>query len=185
MNTFQAMKTSTLNISASNLLEHSKCIFSHDDTEIPTDVTNLGSEKTIDISSLCSSELVLLKKNDPFMYYSIPGVREETLTSRELDLTDLNLHETKSRPLNDDDDQSQPCLQRSNTHSLVRRRSRISCEIHFGLVIDDMMKLYSPSKKKQRSAQCLHIEDPQCLNSQFNNISFCGVSSSVQDGKSC
>lgn len=185
MNTFQAKKTSTLNISAPNPLEHSKGMFSYHETEIPTDVTNLENEKAIDVASLCSSELALLKKNDPFMYYSIPGAREETMTSHELDITDLNLHETRSRPLNDDKDQSQPCLRRStsNANVLVKRRSRISYETHFSLVIDDMMKQNSPSKKKQRSARH-HMEDSQRFNPPVNNISFSGASSSVSERNS-
>lgn len=163
MNSFNATKKSTFNLWASAHMGNSKGIFPRDETEIPADVTTIGIEKVIDIASLCASELALLKKNDPFMYYSIPGAREETLTHHEPDITDLNLQENSSRPLlNDDKDQSQPCLGRrsSNARLLVKRKSRISHETHFSLVMQDVMELHSPLKKKRRSFQCPPPENP-------------------------
>ncbi|KAL3791014.1 hypothetical protein HJC23_003003 [Cyclotella cryptica] len=155
MNSFHSNKNSTSNIWASTQLENTKGIFSDDEIKIPTDVKTIGNEKTIDVASLCASELALLKKNDPFMYYSIPGAREETLIDHELDAINLNIEEMRTSPmLNDNKDPSRSCLRHRsfNSHALVKRKSRISYETHFSLHLDDMVELHSPLKKKQRSS---------------------------------
>jgi hypothetical protein len=44
--------------------------------------------KTIDVNSIrTASDLDALKKNDPFMYYSIPAVREKAMRGKAIDLS--------------------------------------------------------------------------------------------------
>jgi hypothetical protein len=44
--------------------------------------------KTIDVNSIrMASDLDALKKNDPFMYYSIPAVREKAMRGKAVDLS--------------------------------------------------------------------------------------------------
>ena len=53
--------------------------------------SNAPVRKQIDTSDLTWSELALLRKTDAFMYYSIPGARDNKLVGEEIDLSGLNL----------------------------------------------------------------------------------------------
>lgn len=50
-------------------------------------------KKTIDTSNMNWVDMALLKKQDPFMYYSIPGNRDANLPGKDVDLSDLDLPE--------------------------------------------------------------------------------------------
>lgn len=53
---------------------------------------NSKHEKQIDAASLSWCEMALLKKQDPFMYYSIPGNRDtHTIQGKDIDLTDMKI----------------------------------------------------------------------------------------------
>jgi hypothetical protein len=61
-----------------------------DDAQVITVPTfNDAPERQIDIAKLSSSEISSLKSDDPFMYYSIPSVREASMRNREVDLSAL------------------------------------------------------------------------------------------------
>jgi hypothetical protein len=72
-------------------------------------------KKMIDASSLCKEGLETLKKQDPFLYYSIPGVRTAIVRNESVEMSSLN----------------------SNQSSIsVERRSCVSVEcdfLHLGL----------------------------------------------------
>ena len=53
-------------------------------------------KKELDISSIKANELKSVKLQDPFMYYSIPGVRSATLLMNEVDLSDLKGSESSN-----------------------------------------------------------------------------------------
>lgn len=53
---------------------------------------NSKHEKQIDTASLSWCEMALLKKRDPFIYYSIPGNRDmRKIQGKDIDLTDLKI----------------------------------------------------------------------------------------------
>ncbi|KAL7462435.1 hypothetical protein ACHAXS_002817, partial [Conticribra weissflogii] len=92
--------------------------------------TTASSNNQIDTNSLSSSELKALKNDDPFMYYSIPQVREAEFRLEAVDISKINQPLTNcSRnfsPLrrhreNQDD---------ANPSKTVKRCSRISFECH-------------------------------------------------------
>jgi hypothetical protein len=54
--------------------------------------TNSKHDKQIDASSLSWCEMALLKKQDPFMYYSIPGNRDtHEIKGKDIDLSDMKI----------------------------------------------------------------------------------------------
>ena len=61
------------------------------------DFANNERKKAIDPTSMNWCEMALLRKRDPFMYYSIPGNRDKELPGNEIDLSELDLS-TSSGP---------------------------------------------------------------------------------------
>ena len=72
----------------------------------------------VDISTLSAEDLQSLKREDPFLYYSIPAVRRAAL---------FNLEEP---------DVSESSLGDSTT---VKRCTRVSFECHSDLIMEDLM----------------------------------------------
>ena len=73
----------------------------------------------IDTSALSAEELQLLRKDDPFLYYSIPAVRRATFRLDEPDLSLLVLEESSS--------------------TIVKRSTRVSVECHTDLLMEDLL----------------------------------------------
>lgn len=72
----------------------------------------------VDISTLSAEDLQSLKREDPFLYYSIPAVRRAAL---------FNLEEP---------DMSESSLEDSTT---VKRCTRVSFECHTDLLMEDLL----------------------------------------------
>jgi len=72
----------------------------------------------VDISTLSAEDLQSLKREDPFLYYSIPAVRRAAL---------FNLEEP---------DVSESSLEDSTT---VKRCTRVSFECHTDLLMEDLL----------------------------------------------
>jgi len=153
------------------------------ETRIVTGVPIEMHDTVMDVN-MSSSGLHLLKKADPFMYYSIPGARDPSFSEQELDLmfprlllggsvptcvdnVDLHLRpKHRSRSISDShfNEPEQP-LRRprnrrrsiSDSYVLVKRRSRISYESHFDVVlegiINEMGELRDRHAKRRRSAE--------------------------------
>ena len=89
-------------------------------------------KKVIDTSLLKEEDLKTLKKQDPFLYYSIPAVRTATHLSRDVDMPCLkggicslnasSLSQLKSAP-----------------STKVERRSCISFECHTDLILEGLI----------------------------------------------
>lgn len=75
-------------------------------------------KKVIDTTDLNVEDIESLKKSDPFLYFSIPAVREATVHNRDIDLS--NLRDCQS--------------------SRVERCSRISFECHTDLLMEEFME---------------------------------------------
>jgi len=78
--------------------------------------------KEIDIRKFNVDDLKLLKKQDPFLYYSIPAVNKAKLTSKTVDHNKV----------------LQDAVQYPSTNALVSRRSRVSTECHAALTFEDL-----------------------------------------------
>jgi hypothetical protein len=55
------------------------------------DISRKHVVEAIDPTNLTSCDMAVLKKKDPFMYYSIPGNRDKRLPVKEIDLSELDL----------------------------------------------------------------------------------------------
>eukprot|EP00984_Skeletonema_dohrnii_P004603 scaffold1634_cov118-Skeletonema_dohrnii-CCMP3373.AAC.1 len=79
--------------------------------------------------SLSAQDLKYLKKRDPFLYYSIPGVRDATIR---LEHADVDMHQIAQNGL-------KRCCHTSFTSepvAKVKRCTRISFECHIDLLLD-------------------------------------------------
>jgi len=69
----------------------------------------------VDLHSMTEEDLKLLQKKDPFLYYSIPGVREAALSLKEVDYSKISQSACK-----------------------VSRKTRVSFEKHTDLLLDEL-----------------------------------------------
>jgi hypothetical protein len=84
----------------------------------------------MNIRDITSSDLPALKKNDPFMYYSIPFIRKATLDFKEINVAALTMStsdETKGRSTD------------RSSKNQVTRQSRMTFECHPDLLLDGLM----------------------------------------------
>ena len=109
---------------------------------VPTKRTDEAPKRVIDTSNLSEEDLEALRKQDPFLYYSIPRVRNATLRSSavEADLTTQRnqdpkqeLAPTRRRA------SSCPSQVESSSSTMVKRRSCISFERHTDLLLEECM----------------------------------------------
>ena len=82
--------------------------------------------KEVDVGNLSVEDLQLLKEQDPFLYYSIPGVRRAELHSQEVDM---------SKQLLVDDRSGRESSATSSTK--VKRCTRLSFECHMDVLLED------------------------------------------------
>jgi len=83
---------------------------------------NDNQRKEIDIRQFSVDDLKLLKKQDTFLYYSIPAVNKAKLTSKAVDHNQV----------------LQDAVQYPSTNALVSRPSRVSTECHAALTFEDL-----------------------------------------------
>lgn len=99
------------------------------------------SRQELDLQEYSKEELQELKMKDPFMYYSIPGVRSAKLALKDIDLSDVSAlcqggtnAKSSSRP----SERSKG----SSNNTIVVRRSALSLECHSDIflayVFDDL-----------------------------------------------
>ncbi|KAL3790998.1 hypothetical protein HJC23_002987 [Cyclotella cryptica] len=127
----------------------------------------------LDLGSLHVSELNLLKKNDPFMYYSIPGATNPRLSEQDIDLVLPSLITAGSRPNSmGGSEQATPrhaprnrLRSVSDSSLFVERRSRISYESHFDEVMQsiigemDKLQAQNATCKMKRSLSCSRVSE--------------------------
>jgi len=90
----------------------------------------------INLKNLSASDLSSLKQNDPFMYYSIPGVRNAAQLGEEIDVTKLDASMMQRNCF------SCPSRMQSQgqaSSSTVTRCSRISFECHTDVIMGDLL----------------------------------------------
>ena len=97
---------------------------------VPTKTTDAKPKKTVDLKYITSlDDLKSIKKEDPFMYYSIPGARRATVLMQAIDLSNL----IGARQAVVQDETPQAASQK------VSRSTRISFECHPDLLLADML----------------------------------------------
>lgn len=82
--------------------------------------------RELDLQDLSEKDLASLKKSDPFLYYSIPGVRSASVALKDVDYSDV-------------DALCQQGVSKGRSSSRVVRRSCVSFECHTSLVMEDML----------------------------------------------
>lgn len=133
--------------------------FFDDEKLVLTGVPIVTHDLVMDVSHLGYSGLHLLKKNDPFMYYSIPGA-SHGLSEEDLDMMLPSLVLGSRKTSTEDDTSSLRNHNRrrsiSDSHLLVRRRSRISYEDYPDVAVEKLMEeiaeLRSNVAKRRRSS---------------------------------
>jgi len=140
--------------------------------KILTGVPIARQANMMDLGSLCTSELHSLKKNDPFMYYSIPGATNPRLSEQDIDIMLPSLVMGSSTPnLMNGTEYAQPRHSPRSRHRsvsdsqlFVERRSRITFESHFDVVMEgiigEMEKLQAQNTncKMRRSSSCTNVQ---------------------------
>lgn len=124
---------------------------------VPTgaSVSTHRGNRLLDMAALRESDLDNLKKEDPFMYYSLPIKKGNAYRP--------NLNLSRPTPTNNgDNNQSQSDDIRRNTSDsvlMVKRRSRISCEKHYD--IDEMLEEIRElqARRPQRQQRLSMIDD--------------------------
>ena len=143
-------------------------------TQILTGVPISRHDDVMDLGNLCASELHILKKSDPFMYYSIPGATNPKVSEQDLDtmLPSLVMGSSMPNLMYDDNEEAQPRHAHRNrrrsvsdSHLFVERRSRISYESHFDVVMESIigemgeLQARYTNCKRRRSSSCSELED--------------------------
>ena len=94
--------------------------------------------KEIDIMNISADDLKSIRQQDPFLYYSIPGVRSANLLMMDIDDTNLGASEllnraSISRPPRLESNQDQ----NTDESQKVARSSCISFECYPDMILDD------------------------------------------------
>ena len=95
---------------------------------VPTFAPKPSNPKRICTDSLSRDDFAVLKKNDPFMYFSIPSVRDARLRMKEEEV-----------PSQASDVNSAPNETGTNNNTTFTRKSRISFECHPDLLMEDLL----------------------------------------------
>lgn len=90
---------------------------------VPTFAPKLSTPKQVCIDGITLKDLAMIKKSDPFLYYSIPGVREARLSLKEVKVPQQAQVNT-AQPRN------------------VARKTRLSFECHPDILIENEMKTF-------------------------------------------
>ncbi len=91
-----------------------------------------AQKKVIDTSYLQEEDLKTLKKQDPFLYFSIPAVRTAAHLSRDVNMSCLRDVRSSRR-------ESCPGQIQSTPITKVERQSRISFECHTDLIMEGIL----------------------------------------------
>ena len=142
---------------------------------------NAQFSKSIDLRSLSSPEdLAALKKEDPFMYHSIPSVHKATLAFETVDHSKLIVdfpseprrHTASSQGLNALDEPRRSLgrtTRSSGGYAIVTRRTKLTTELHYSAHLDELLEM----DEEDFNAQCreLGIDVNDGLD---DNLSFVG-----------
>jgi hypothetical protein len=100
---------------------------------VPTFPIEIAPQR-LNTTDLTSSDLAALKRNDPFMYYSIPSVKNVDLHCKDVNAPLLNV--TSSRHSNCSEIKSK---ENASTKCLVTRQRRLSVECHPNFLMEGLL----------------------------------------------
>ena len=125
--------------------------------KIPTGAPMSNRARVLDAAKLSNDDLTLLKKKDPFMYFSLPGATEASLMDKDLDVLSIkrtltaekltkqeqafqnrNVHFSQTNESWGLPNDIRRVKTDSNLH--VKRQTRITYENHFGIMLEEMIK---------------------------------------------
>ena len=90
--------------------------------------------KQVDVRNLSEKDAKSLHQQDPFMYYSIPGLRQATILLRDIDHSNVETLRHGYAVLQVNNAQQRP----GTTETIIPRRSRISFECHPDVHVADL-----------------------------------------------
>jgi hypothetical protein len=103
---------------------------------IPTYTEKMHNKHQFSGKDMSSHDWALLKKSDPFLYFSIPAMRIAEFVHQGVDVPTLNI------PLQNESVGSLSKV-REEQPITVYRKSRVSSECHGSLILEHMLNLYS------------------------------------------
>ena len=92
--------------------------------------------KEVDVGNLSIEDLQSLKEQDPFLYYSIPGVRRAELHSQEVDMSKLLVDDRSGRGSSCPTARHEES-EASTSSTKVKRCTRLSFECHTDVLLED------------------------------------------------
>mmetsp|Transcript_30610 Transcript_30610/g.45957 ORF Transcript_30610/g.45957 Transcript_30610/m.45957 type:complete len:166 (+) Transcript_30610:88-585(+) len=134
--------------------------------EIQTLVSRLApvdpTPKEVNVNnSLSAQDLKSLKKRDPFLYYSIPGVRDATVRLER----DVDMHQIAQNGLKKRHCQSCPATMQTSSISepvaKVKRCTRVSFECHTDLLLD-LDDISDDLGDMGKALEAYSLEDDSC-----------------------
>ena len=93
----------------------------------------------IDTSNLDEQDLELLKKHDPFLYFSIPAVHYAAVVRNSRDIDMSAIQGSRSKAATSRRASCPSRIQQSSDTTKVERKSRISFECHTDLLMEELM----------------------------------------------
>lgn len=99
------------------------------------------ANKELDIKSLSQEDVESLRTTDPFMYYSIPGVRRANMHLTDVDHTNTQALCSSDRqiPPSNSSSLSPPTNKRQKMSTTVTRHTSISTEAHPDAILEEFM----------------------------------------------
>ena len=134
--------------------------------EVKTKTIDDGPKKQIDIKDISANDLVSIKREDPFMYYSIPGVRISKMLMKDVDTSDLSASSTIKRSCFSSPSRLETV--QGKAQETVVRKSCISFECHPDLLLDDEFSM----NEHDAFDEDVDLEDPlELLLSKYGSSS--------------
>lgn len=99
---------------------------------VPTKDHSNVDRKELDINGLSEDDFMSLHKIDPFMFYSIPGIRKACICLHEVDYSDLNAL------LISGPDNAQQRHGQAGLNTKVQKSTAISFEAHPSALLEDI-----------------------------------------------
>ncbi|KAL7484703.1 hypothetical protein ACHAW6_011489 [Cyclotella cf. meneghiniana] len=119
-------------------------VFPTADWIVPT-FSNEAAPQELNITDLTSSDLAALKRNDPFMYYSIPSVKNAALNCKDVNASLLNVSLSQYSTCSEIKSK-----ENASTKYIVTRQRQLSVECHPDVLTEGLLAdpdVMSPSEK--------------------------------------
>ncbi|KAL7474629.1 hypothetical protein ACHAW6_000597 [Cyclotella cf. meneghiniana] len=92
------------------------------------------AHQQLNITHLTSSDLAALKRNDPFMYYSIPSVKNVALNCKDVNASLLNVPSSRHSHCSE-----VKSKENASTKCTVTRQRRLSVECHPDVLMEALL----------------------------------------------